>query len=128
VPVYRLKLLTKLRDVQEQPMSTGCECEFIEASPGAWYYVLEHDNAPKNAWDWRDHAAAYGPFALQAKAKEHLSAHHANPGGYSVFPYAEFSKRAPQAVLQRLLEDAPRRTAALKSGSLSGFFRRFGDG
>lgn len=65
-------------------MSTNSECSFIQWDEGEWYYILEHRNAPKNAWDWREYATAYGPFKSEEKAQQHLHDHHANPGGYSV--------------------------------------------
>lgn len=70
-------------------MSTGCNCEFIEVKPGVWFYILEHYNAPKNAWDWRENADAHGPFSSDDAAIKHLSDNHANPGGYCVNKYRE---------------------------------------
>lgn len=64
-------------------MSTGNECLFIQVAASKWYYVLEHYNAPKNSWDWREHASAYGPFATEDAAHTHLHDNHANPGGSS---------------------------------------------
>lgn len=52
-------------------MSQNRELEFIEPEPGVWYYVLEDYSAPKNSWDWREHAQAYGPFESYEKANEH---------------------------------------------------------
>jgi hypothetical protein len=65
-------------------MSTGCECEFVEQESGKWIYRLEHYNAPKNAWDWRENADEFGPFSSFEQAERHLRDNHANPGGYSV--------------------------------------------
>ena len=65
-------------------MSTGCNCLYLEIKKGEWYYVLEESDAPKNAWDWREYATACGPFATFDLAYEHLHAHHANPGGFSI--------------------------------------------
>ena len=63
-------------------MSTNSECLHFKWSDG-WYYLLEDDNAPRNAWDWREHATCYGPFETEEAAEQHLSANHANPGGGS---------------------------------------------
>lgn len=63
-------------------MSTNSECEFFIFN-AQHFYVLEHYNAPKNAWDWRDHATCYGPFPTREKAKEDLDRNHANPGGWN---------------------------------------------
>ncbi|MEW1734358.1 hypothetical protein AB0346_00195 [Nocardia beijingensis] len=64
--------------------STGLACEFIEVEPGRWYYLLEEWDTPVGAFDWRQHATAYGPFASEAAADAHLTIHHANPGGMTV--------------------------------------------
>lgn len=63
--------------------STGMECQFIEYKPGVWYYLLEDYGSPKGAWDWRENATAYGPFASWEAGNEHLRSNHANPGGSS---------------------------------------------
>ena len=70
-------------------MSTGLECNFIEATPGQWYYILETGWGPKNAWDWREYANAFGPFPTEDVAQNHLFRHHANPGGWFSQPYTE---------------------------------------
>ena len=70
-------------------MSTNSECEIVEKSPGEWFYILEDDLAPKNAWDWREYATTTGPFPSEEAALDHLFNHHANPGGFSVVPYSD---------------------------------------
>jgi hypothetical protein len=85
-------------------VSTGCECEHIEVEPGVWYYILEDYMAPKNAWDWREFATAWGPFSSEEAAGEHRRANHANPGGYSTAPYVEGF--VPDAVLAGLIAEA----------------------
>ena len=67
-------------------MSTGLNCELLETNDG-WFYILEHGNAPKEAWDWMDYATAYGPFTSKAAATRHLGTNHANPGGWGVAHY-----------------------------------------
>lgn len=74
-------------------MSTGLNCMFFELKPGSWYYTLEHYNAPKNSWDWTEHADTFGPFGSFEVADRHLSANHANPGGYNEIPWSD--KRTP---------------------------------
>jgi hypothetical protein len=86
-------------------MSTGLNCVFLEEKPGRWHYVLEDYNAPKNSWDWMEYAKAYGPFQTEDKAADHLSDHHANPGGWFRVPHGEF-RMTP--VIQRLLEESER--------------------
>lgn len=88
-------------------MSTGLNCSFIEVKPGEWWYILEQGSAPKNAWDWREYADAYGPFTSEDLAKTHLRNNHANPGGWDVREYVEGF--APDKVLQSLLDAAKAR-------------------
>lgn len=80
-------------------MSTGLECQFHERKPGEWYYILQDWECPVGAWDWREHATAYGPFGSRESALAHLRGHHANPGGYSVTPHGEYRE---DSVLKRL--------------------------
>lgn len=82
-------------------MSTNSECLFQEVEPGKWYYVLENCSAPKNAWDWREYAACYGPFGAFEAANEHLSRCHANPGGYSKQGFEPGYQ--PDKVMQKLI-------------------------
>lgn len=89
-------------------MSTGCECRFYEVEPSVWYYVLEDYNAPKNAWDWREFACAYGPFNSKDEAYEHLRDHHANPGGSCTTPHEHYKS---DEVMEKLIADAPRNMA-----------------
>lgn len=84
-------------------MSTGCECEFFEARPGAWYYLLERLSAPKGAYDWREHADCYGPFSSEEAADAHLSANHANPGGSHTTHNESFEL---DAVYEKLIAEA----------------------
>jgi len=70
-------------------MSTGLECLFFERRPNEWWYLLERWNAPKNAWDWREYADTFGSFPSFEEAHQHLSDHHANPGGYYTLRYEE---------------------------------------
>lgn len=63
-------------------MSTNSECLFFRHDD-KHYYLLEHYNAPQNAWDWRDNATCYGPFASFEEAQEDLRDNHANPGGHT---------------------------------------------
>jgi hypothetical protein len=94
-------------------MSTNSECLFIQTKPDEWFYVLEHRNAPKNAWDWRENASAYGPFTTEDQANEHLRNNHANPGGSTTEPLPDgvFELNlGNDKLLQELLADAPKNT------------------
>jgi len=65
-------------------VSTNSECLFFQWAPEQWYYLLEDTHAPQNAWDWREHAQAYGPFESREVADRHLRDNHSNPGGCSI--------------------------------------------
>jgi len=52
-------------------MSVSRELEFVERRPGVWFYVLEDAGAPRDSWDWHEHATAYGPFNSLADAEHH---------------------------------------------------------
>jgi hypothetical protein len=86
-------------------VSTNSECEILRLrDTGEWFYVLEHMDAPKNSWDWREYATAYGPFVSEEQAEDHLDRYHANPGGWCVDEDA-----VPDEVLRRLIDDARKR-------------------
>lgn len=88
-------------------MSTGLECEIVEVTPGEWFYVLQNWDCPVGAWDWREYATAYGPFGSEDEAEQHLSDHHANPGGWSVVEYEPGAKLSETE--QTLFADARER-------------------
>jgi len=94
-------------------MSTNSECSFVEVKRGEWWYVLEDYHAPKNAWDWREYATAYGPFSTLDVATGHLSRNHANPGGWSESPYKPGYK--PDDIMKKLMRAANRRKKAQAS-------------
>lgn len=82
-------------------MSTGLNCTFIETK-GEWFYLLEDWDAPKMAWDWREYATAYGPFASDDEAHDHLRRHHANPGGANLDRYGD--RPLDEVTTQRIAE------------------------
>jgi hypothetical protein len=88
-------------------MSTGLECQIVEHAPKRWYYVLQDWDCPFDAWDWREYATAYGPFASQDAAITHLNRNHANPGGYWVKPFVSGENSDP--MLDELIASAHRR-------------------
>lgn len=67
-------------------MSASRNCLIIEIRPDNWYYVLERIGAPQHANDWMDHAQAFGPFATDGAASEHLFKYHSNPGSSETVP------------------------------------------
>jgi hypothetical protein len=90
-------------------MSTNSNCEFIQVKTDKWFYVLEDYNAPKNAWDWREYAVAYGPFGTEDKAHDHLDNNHANPGGWNVKSLPEGVSEldiSKDEILTRLIAEA----------------------
>jgi hypothetical protein len=86
-------------------MSTGLYCQFLEVKRDQWYYLLEDGSAPKNAWDWREYATAYGPFPSEDAAIEHLHDNHANPGGW-------FTEKLPDGQDQAELDDTAKKLIA----------------
>ena len=66
-------------------MSTGADCRFIQAADGTWTYELQN-------WPYGESYSynTYGPFDLYAKAVQHLSDNHANPGGWSTKEHPAF--------------------------------------
>lgn len=96
-------------------MSTGYECEFVEVTPGEWFYVLQNWDCPVGAWDWREYATAYGPFKTEDEAEKHLSDNHANPGGWSTQEYepgqvlSEVEQRLFAEARERKLRSSARR-------------------
>lgn len=94
-------------------MSTNSECLFIQVGIDQWFYVLEDYDAPRNAWDWREYATAYGPFKSEDEANEHLRDNHANPGGSSTQELPEgvtVLDLSNDATLRRLIDEAPKHT------------------
>lgn len=100
-------------------MSTGLNREILQVTPDKWYYIIEDYNAPKNSWDWREYAGAYGPFPTEMAAREHLDRFQANPGGYSVealganvdrLHYEEPGHKDYDKVLVQLISEAPKHT------------------
>ncbi|MGP3777011.1 hypothetical protein ACTWJ8_39880 (plasmid) [Streptomyces sp. SDT5-1] len=85
-------------------MSSGSACEVVEVAPGRWYYLIEDGDAPRNAFDWREHATACGPFGSWEAADDHVTACHGNPGGMEVTRFE--GSFEPDAVLARLIEEA----------------------
>lgn len=64
-------------------MSTGADCYFIEPEPDKWYYKIQQ--YPYGATEEYD---TEGPFSTLDKAEKHLQMNYANPGGWSVHPFA----------------------------------------
>jgi hypothetical protein len=104
-------------------MSQPRECYIIEREPGKWYYVLEHVHAPKNAYDWRENADAYGPFETEDKVREHLHNNHSNPGGSWNFPHDQWIQREEDETWKRMLDGAtdPAKTPGLRGILFGGF-------
>ena len=93
---------------------THAECALIEVAPETWYYILEDRSAPEDASDWRQHAKAYGPFATNLAAGQHLHANHRSPGGYTLTNHAMFRM---DDVFRSLIEAAPANMRLLGNGN-----------
>lgn len=104
-------------------MSTNSNCLFTQVKTNEWFYILEDYNAPKNAWDWREHATAYGPFSSLELAQKHLHDNHANPGGWCTEELPEgVVERELKGILKDLIENA--RKASVSRSQI----QRFGTG
>jgi hypothetical protein len=94
-------------------MSTGLNCEFIQVTesgnPDQHYYILEGFDSPKMAWDWREYAQAYGPFATEQIAMEDLRRNHANPGGSTHVVMTVEQVKADSVLNKLIFEDLPQR-------------------
>jgi hypothetical protein len=104
-------------------MSTGLECHFYELPSAEWFYLLEEGSAPKQCWDWREYAVAYGPFMSYDVAREHLSRHHANPGGHSRIKLENDAEIVE--VLKNAFTDARAESARQKKSYRSSPYRGF---
>lgn len=83
-------------------MSSGLECHFVTLETNEVFYVLQDYSCPVGAWDWREYAKAFGPFASEEAAEAHLYVNHANPGGGSSYDH----KSGSDPVLDRLIASA----------------------
>jgi hypothetical protein len=94
-------------------MSTGAECNFIEKTPGRWYYKLQ-----QYPYGYTEEYDEFGPFPTFAIANQHLDENHANPGGYSVqaLPGCPHDLRRPNPYSSQYPEDCDRCGASLRSG------------
>ena len=93
-------------------MSTGLECQFLKnPKTREWYYVLQDYSCPTGVWDWQEYATAYGPFASEGEADEHLIKNHANPGGSVTVTPKELDE-----VQEKLIAEAKSPTKQIRSG------------
>lgn len=51
-------------------MSTR-SCLHIETEDSTWFYLIESDDSPEDAWDWREYSTAHGPFDALNEAMDH---------------------------------------------------------
>lgn len=69
-------------------MSSGLELQFIEYTPGAWYWIRQSGFCPVEHWDWREHEPdVVGPFATYETADASYCEHERNAGGHSINPH-----------------------------------------
>ena len=87
-------------------MSSGMECNFFEAEPGKWFYILQNWDCPAGAWDWREYASCCGGFPSEEAAREHLRENHSNPGGSSTYGYDELRSDGTLKEFQRYAAEA----------------------
>lgn len=63
------------------------EMVVVETENREWFYILEDKGAPKDSWDWREYATAYGPFPDIEKALEHEYDSDSDTSGYEIIGY-----------------------------------------
>lgn len=51
-------------------MSTR-SCLHIETEDSTWFYLVENEDSPEDAWDWREYSTAHGPFDTLDEAMDH---------------------------------------------------------
>lgn len=81
-------------------MSVCRECHIVEVDPGRWYVMLEHTNAPRDAWSWKEYADCFGPFPNKWAAFKELD-NHSNPGGHSIISYAPDNREQYASLLAK---------------------------
>jgi len=87
-------------------MSSDQQCQFVERRPGEWYIVLEDYHAPKNSWNWLEHAKAHGPFETLQQADDYLRSV-GNPGATQAIDHEWFTEM-DQTTYGQLFEKAER--------------------
>lgn len=65
--------------------------------------MLEQTTSPRNAWDWKEYADCFGPFATSDAAYHELD-FHSNPGSFSTVDYAPGNRTTYQALLDKVQE------------------------
>jgi hypothetical protein len=69
--------------------SRNVECDIFEFEPGKWYFAYERfEDEDKYMWREED-VDCFGPFNSREEAEHALASDHANPGGHTVFDYAD---------------------------------------
>lgn len=71
-------------------MSTGQQCDLIEVRPGEWYVELEDMSFWGEEEEGRgdgEMIRVSGPHPTEEAAIAHLLRRHANPGGWSTYPF-----------------------------------------
>lgn len=51
-------------------MSTR-SCLHIETEDSTWFYLVENEDSPEDAWDWREYSTAHGTFDTLDEAMDH---------------------------------------------------------
>jgi len=95
-------------------MSSNLYCEYYEAGPGRWFYLIENPATDPDTenWDgeddWRVTALAYGPFPTQDDADRYCDNNtldHPSPGTIRIHRHDD-PGFTPDEVLTAALERA----------------------
>ncbi len=73
-------------------------CLYIENEDTTWFYLVENEDSPEDAWDWREYSTAHGPFDTLDEAMDHRADN--NPGVSG----AEIRHHTPNAPLPEIVQ------------------------
>jgi hypothetical protein len=62
-------------------------CLYIENEDTTWHYLVEDEDSPEDAWDWREYSTASGPFDTLEEAMEHRAGTRSDVSGSEIRKY-----------------------------------------
>ena len=77
---------------------------FVEAADGQWFYILENEGAPKDAWDWIEFSQCFGPFPTLEDAQDDEYRSDSDTSGAEVLHFKARGKKSFDAV-DRMIAD-----------------------
>lgn len=80
-------------------------CLHIETEDSTWFYLVENEDAPENAWDWREYSTAHGPFDTLEEAMDHRADNSPGVSGSEIRHHSP-SNPHPEIVHAKIAEAA----------------------